>query len=443
MSEAAEPTVAFLPGGDRFEDFYDKIGVSLEVFRDRHSGTWLFNCIDALGSEGIRTVLFFGSARIREPLRFNHVPSGTTVRILPVPNIHQKTRGWRDRFLPRSKTLLSIASYLSLPLRLLAAELRAEHCQLIICQEYEHPRFDMCVLLGRMLRLPVFGMHQGANEPTSRVEFPFRKAALRGSAGLIIGAQREIDRVRTRYRVPEAKIGRIPNVVDVKSWMPKDRAESRVKLNIGPGARVVVWHGRVQIPRKGLDVLLDAWGLVCGERPKADLLLLLVGWGRDADEMRHRIKQFTNITWIDRYVHDRDLLMCCLSAADVYALPSRHEGFPVAAIEAMACGLPVVASDADGVIDVLEGEELSGGVIVPRSDAAALAAALLRVMDDPVWARELGARARERAVEHFSVEVVGKQLRRFIVARGAFGQVQDSRIRHFHRSHRRPEGGHR
>jgi glycosyltransferase involved in cell wall biosynthesis len=419
LKELTEPTVALLPWGDRFEDFYDKIGVSVETFRDQQSGTWLFNCVNALRSEGIRTVLIFGSARVASPVRFTHYQSGARVCILPVPAVHRKVRNGRVRFFPRSRVLKSVASYLSLPMRLLVKELRREQCRLIICQEYEHSRFDICVLLGRILRLPVFGMHQGANEPISAFEIPFRRAALRGCSGLIIGAQREIDRVRSRYKVAVTKIGRIPNAIDIDNWTPKPRDEARAKLNVRAEAKIVAWHGRVQIPKKGLDVLLDAWTLVCRERPSTDLLLLLIGWGRDADEMRHRVEPFSNIIWIDRYVHDEEHLMWYLSAADIYALPSRNEGFPMAPIEAMSCGLPVVASDAPGVIDILEGQELAGGIVVPRDDPAGLAEALLRLIDDPAWTRELGARARRRVEGQYSIELVGKQLREFIGARGA------------------------
>jgi glycosyltransferase involved in cell wall biosynthesis len=423
MKELPEPTVALLPWGDRFEDFYDKIGVSLDMFRDQQSGTWLFNCVNALRSEGVRTVLIFGSARISNPVRFTHNQSGATVCILPVPAIHRKVRNGRARFFPRSKVLMSLTSYLSLPVRLLAKELRREQCRLIICQEYEHPRFDICVMLGRILRLPVFGMYQGANEPTIAFETPFRRMALRGCSGLIIGAQREINRVRSHYKVAMTKIGRIPNAIDLDNWTPKPRREARARVGLRADAKVVSWHGRVQIPTKGLDVLLDAWTLVCRERPTTDLLLLLIGWGRDADELRHRIEPFSNVIWIDRYVNDEELLMWYLSAADIYAKPSRNEGFPMTPIEAMACGLPVVASDAHGVIDILEGQELAGGIVVPRNDPAALAVALLRLIDDPAWSHELGARARRRVESRFSTELVGRMLRDFIGARGVFDET--------------------
>src|SRR5439155_2764176 len=129
-----------------------------------------------------------------------------------------------------------------------------------------------------------------------------------------------------------------------------------------------------------------------------DLRLLLVGTGKDADKLRERIAsmELRGIFWMNEFVHDRNAIRRYLSAGDVYAFPSRHEGFPVSLIEAMACGLPVVAADAQGVPDILEGGEASGGLLVPRNDTAALALVLGLVSDDEVWSRELGKCARCR-----------------------------------------------
>ena len=176
--------------------------------------------------------------------------------------------------------------------------------------------------------------------------------------------------------------------MDVSRWQPVDRREARRELEIDLDAKVVIWHGHAQMRRKGLDVLLDAWELVRKERQ--DPLLLLVGTGRNTRELRRRADQDPSIRWIDRYVLDREELWRYLSAADVYTLPSRHEGFAVAPIEAMACGLPVVAADASGVPDLLGSENEGGGVIVPREAPAALASALLRRARRP----RMGSRAR-------------------------------------------------
>jgi glycosyltransferase involved in cell wall biosynthesis len=414
-------TVALLPATDRFEDFYDTLGISLEQFRDRVSGGWLFNYVDALRRAEIRTVVVFASARISKPLRFDHGPSGATVCVVPSPALHQKLQGVRDRFLPGSRVMRSVLSYVSIPPRLLARELRRERCQAILCQEYEHARFDVCSLLGRLLRLPVFATFQGATARASRLEHAIRPLALRSCAGLIVGAGRELARVQRRYTLPSAKLAHIPNPIEVRA-QPLDRGRARVRLGIDPDARVVVWHGRVQVELKGLDTLLESWELVCRARPGIPLLLLLVGGGNDAARLRRLLQApgRDNVRWIDRFVVDRDELWQYLAAADVSVLPSRREGFAVAALEAMACELPIVAAEVNGMAEILEGGEESGGIIVSPGDAGALAGALRHLLDDERLRRELGARARRQVEQRFSLEVVGGQLRQFMTDRGAF-----------------------
>lgn len=415
-----QPSVAFLPGADRFEDFHDKIGLSLEDFRDGLTGTWLFNYVEAFQAAGVRPVLYFVSARVPGLLRFTHKPTGAPVRVLPAPWLHRKLQGARDRFRIRAPFSSSVLSYVATPWWDLASELRRDGCGAIFCQEYEHPRFDEAVALGRALRIPVFATYQGANAPRSALELPFRIAAVRRAAGLTIGSRSEIDRVRTAYGVPAEQTACVPNALDVDRWRPGDRHAARAALNLPQDACTIVWHGRVEIDAKGLDVLFDAWQRLCAERPRMTLLLLLVGSGRDNDRVRRRIASLPpeTIRWESRYVLDRDLLWQHLSAADIATLSSRREGFPVTVIEAMACGLPVVATHVSGVAEALGAEP--AGVIVPPENAGALADALRRLVDDEVLRRELGERARRRAEQEFSLQTVGSRLRAFMEERGAF-----------------------
>lgn len=414
-----EPTIALMPCGNPFEDFFDTIGVSFETLRTELTGGWMFNYIDALRLAGVRTVLFFISARVSAPLRFTHAHTGAKVCVLPATNIHRAFRYiTRWALIPKRPEIKSLDSYLLMPLGLLAHELRREGCDAILFQDYENPSFDACVLLGQLMRMPVFATFQGGNAQRSRLERPLRPLALRACAGLIIATQTESQRVRACYGVPPAKLARIFNPMDVTTWRAIDRDEVRSALGIPIDARVVVCHGRIDIAQKGLDILLDAWDRICCERPGKDLRLLLVGTGSDANELRQRIEamQLRGVLWVDEYVRDRTAIRRYLSAADVYTLPSRHEGFPVAPIEAMGCGLPVVAADAPGVSDILEDGEASGGLVVPREDATALALALGRVLDDEAWGRELGKRARCRAEEYFSLEAIGRQMRDFLLS---------------------------
>ena len=129
-------TVALLPSGDRFEDFHDKIGVSLDAFRAQLAGGWLFNNIKALRSAGVRTILIYMSARVHETVRFTHVDTGAPVWVLPSPRLHQKVRYAQRRFFPNSGTMAAAASYLATPPRGVARVLRRERCDAILCQEY-------------------------------------------------------------------------------------------------------------------------------------------------------------------------------------------------------------------------------------------------------------------------------------------------------------------
>jgi glycosyltransferase involved in cell wall biosynthesis len=439
LSKSSQPTIALLHCYDLIDDFLDSINISFETFCKEFVGSWMFGYINALKQVGVRTVLFCISARVDRPSRFTHVPTGAMICVLPPYRTYHAYRAVRRNSLnlygtneaqsfkdiqddskirrslltPIKDLAKSLGTYLSTPLGLLVRELRRENCQAILCQEYEYARFDSCVLLGKLMRLPVFATFQGGDRTGSFLEAIPRQLAFRACTGAIVATQTEIGRIQSHYGLPSHKIARIFNPVDITTWQASDRTEARFALGIPRNAKVVVWHGRVEIERKGLDILLDAWQQICNELPDQDLRLLLVGTGSDAERLRQCLEtmQLKGVQWLNQFVSDRNVIQQYLSAANVYTLPSRQEGFPVAPIEAMACSLPVVAADAPGVSDILEGGEISGGIIVPKEDATALAIALGCVLDDEAWGRELGKRARTRIENCFSPETVGKQLR--------------------------------
>ncbi|MBF2007218.1 MAG: glycosyltransferase family 4 protein [Chlorogloeopsis fritschii C42_A2020_084] len=438
-----EPAIALLHCMDLIDDFLDHINISFETYCNEFVGSWMFGYINALKLVGVRTVLFCISARFTEVSRFTHVPTGTTICVLPASKSYlgyrvvrhqalklygvsegktfkdiQDSNATRRSLLTTLKNLAqSVGTYLSTPLGLLTQEIRREGCEAILCQEYEYARFDACVLLGKLMNLPVFATFQGGDKTHSFLEYPLRQMAFRGCTGVIVSTQKEIERVRDRYQVPPAKIARIFDPMDTETWYPIDHTQARSALGIPLDAQIVVCHGRIDFHRKGLDILVAAWETICRDRPDRDLRLLLLGTGPDADKLRQCIANMNlqGVIWRNEFVNDRSILRLYLSAADVYTLASRQEGFPIAPLEAMACGLPVVAADAPGVPDILQGGEISGGLVVPREDALALSQALGRVLDDEAWGRELGKRARRRIEEYFSPQVIGKQLRDFML----------------------------
>jgi glycosyltransferase involved in cell wall biosynthesis len=432
LSAPSGPTVALLNWCHLIEDFLDNLGISFEVFQNEFRGSWLFGYIDALKAVGVRTILICVSARITDPWRFVHRPTGAHVCVLPALGIYQRLRGLvpnpygssvEEAFgnvgplrRPFYAIVKDLAAYLATPLGKLTNELRREGCSALICQDYEHPRFDACVLFGKLIRLPVFATFQGGDTRYTSLEGLMRPLSLRSCRGLIIATATEMHRVQSRYGVPTRKIARISNPIDASFWKRVDRDSARAELKIPPSSCVVAWHGRVLLERKGLDLLVDAWSRICKSRSVEDLRLLLIGTGKDAPELQKLIEArgLQSVIWIREFVNNRHNLRRYLSAADVYVFPSRHEGYPVALMEAMACSLPVVAAAAPGVADIVEDGEASGGLIVARNDAGALAMALDYLLDDESTRLGFGSRARHRAEASFSLESVGEKLRSFL-----------------------------
>lgn len=425
-------TVAIVDWTHLVEDFLGNLGLSFEDYCREVTGGWMFGYVEALASAGCRADILCVSARATAVTRHTHEPTGATIVVLPATPLYRKLRrSVQNPYAPTLEgavgaaggprkawlaALREIAAYASTPLGPLAREIRRYDA--VICQEYENPRFDACVLLGLATGQPVFATFQGGNRRLSRLDGIVRPLTLRASAGLIVGTRSEHERLTARYGLGNQRIARIFNPLNTAPWFgtnAKDvREVVRASLGIPVDASLVAWHGRIDFHRKGLDVLIAAMRELSHRGD--GVRLLIIGTGRDAPELRRMLSAnpIEGLVWIDRYVMDKRELARLLSAADVYAFPSRHEGFPVAPIEAMACGIPVVAADADGVADIFAGGESSGGVVVPKNDAGAFACALARLLDNEPLRRELGRRARERVAGHFSLEAVGTTLRQFL-----------------------------
>jgi starch synthase len=432
MKNNFKPTIAILPWGNVFEDYLKQVGHTLETFSQEGVGGWLLGYIEALKLAGVQTTLFRISENAEGTKRIILNKTLTNTIIVPVPKIYSlisrkmsNPYGWtvKDTFgdfrgfrYHLYAILRDLAPYFANPLRILAREIRREGCSLILCQEYEYARFDMCVLLGWLLRIPVFATFQGGNFQISRLERPIRPFTINACSGLIVPTKDEENRLIRTYKLPSAKIARIFNPIDIRAWYEGDKIAARTKLGIPIGAKVVAWHGRIDIRNKGLDILLQAWEKICSHHGKMEPRLLIIGKGNDSNLLRELIKNMNlkGVIWTNEFITSRDKVRTYLNAADLYVFPSRHEGFPAALLEAMACGLPVIAADITGVSDILEGGESAGGIIAAKDDVSSFVNQISRLLTDEPLRVELGKRARRRIESSFSLEAIGKQLRNFI-----------------------------
>ena len=174
------------------------------------------------------------------------------------------------------------------------------------------------------------------------------------------------------------------------------RLRARAALGIPEHAQVVLNVGRQEY-QKGQEYLVAAFDGLASSHPRA--VLLIAGRpGHATPLLKARCAQSEHRDRI-HLLGQRDDVPELLAAADVFAFPSRYEGFGGALVEAMALGVPAVVSDISALREVVEG---TAATLVPAGDPEALAAGLARILDDPVLAAELGTRARSMFVDHLT-----------------------------------------
>jgi glycosyltransferase involved in cell wall biosynthesis len=174
------------------------------------------------------------------------------------------------------------------------------------------------------------------------------------------------------------------------------REEARRLLGLAPDQPVVMTVGRL-IVMKGQRFLVDSVPQLL-ER-FGDLAVLLVGEGHLRGELSKHAAELGVSSAVRLLGHRADARML-LDAADVFVLPSLHEGMPLAAMEAMDASLPVVGTDVIGTAEVVADGET--GLLVPPRDPGALATALGALLSDPDLRARYGAAARRRYLQHFT-----------------------------------------
>jgi len=206
-----------------------------------------------------------------------------------------------------------------------------------------------------------------------------------------------------RHRTPTEKVCTVPPGVDTDLFRPLDQATCRAAIGLDTGAKVVLFVGRVD-PIKGIDTLLEAAPLVASNRSHVPPTYLFVGGDLDATgtpvgPLAEVARRVDGLGLTDRFrlvgSQPQNELPCYYGAADVVAVPSRYESFGLVAVEAMACGVPVVASRVGGMSFTVE-EDVSG-FLVPMGSAPDLAAALSRVLSDEPLRRRMAHDARVAA----------------------------------------------
>ena len=225
------------------------------------------------------------------------------------------------------------------------------------------------------------------------------------------------------YGADPARVAVVPPGVDLTLFQPTDRDDARMQIGYGPG-RIVLFVGRLE-RLKGVDVAIRALALL-RDRQHDDVRLLILGEDSHdgSDSEKERLKAFASRVG----VHDRvDFLGSVAhhelpffySAADVCVMPSYSESFGLVALEAQACGRPVVGADVAGLRSVVR-DEVSG-YLLDGHDPAAYAERIGRLLDNPDLAQQMGRRGRLLA-QRFSWTRTADSLQKLF--EGVMEQVQ-------------------
>jgi len=194
------------------------------------------------------------------------------------------------------------------------------------------------------------------------------------------------------------------NPEEFRNLPPKEQLQS-----LYPGVRgkkVILFLGRIH-PKKGLDILARAFGKITAGRD--DIRLLIIG--PDTDGYQHKIEKILKREGVSDKVIFTGMLtgygkLAALGGADLFVLPSYSEGFSMAILEAMICGIPVVITHQCHFPEV--GEVKAGEIIQP--DVSKLTKALIKLLDNPQLCRELGENGRRLVLKKLTLNRIAAQM---------------------------------
>ncbi len=256
--------------------------------------------------------------------------------------------------------------------------------------------------VGHELGVPVVGTAHRADVldiPAQGAKSRMRVAEAIQTLDAVVTVSRAIGDATDAIARPRRPITVVPNGADAAVFMPRDAAEARARIGLPPEGPVISYVGKL-VPRKGVDTLIEAMGILAARASGAPRLVM-AGIGGLREPLEQRAAELgvaDRITWLGKVLHDE--VGWVMSAGDVFVLPSLSEGLPTVVCEAMACGLPVVATAVDGTPEIVD--DGVTGLLVQPHDAGGLATALATVLDDPALRERMGAEALRRSEAEYT-----------------------------------------
>jgi len=228
---------------------------------------------------------------------------------------------------------------------------------------------------------------------------------LRGAAAIQSLTKKETEDIKN-FGV-SAPIVKIPNGIDIKEFQELPAHEDFEREHVGlRDKQVILFLSRIHV-KKGLDILAKAFGHIARKR---DDVRLVIG-GPDNDNYQRQVEDMLKKENVLQKTVFTGMLtgvqkLSALARADIFVLPSYSEGFSMAVLEAMACGLPVIVTDQCNFPEIIPAD---AGIVI-RSDARQLAKALESLLNDSCLRDRIGKNAKKLISEKFTLEAIANQM---------------------------------
>jgi glycosyltransferase involved in cell wall biosynthesis len=411
VDERRRTSIAFFEYHDVFEDFYPHYGIDQARFISSSIETGNSAFLKLIQREigDVDWYVFslkpqFGEAR--------HESVGCTVKFLRSSWLHRIL--WKLFYTPKSAwrwrraypSYALAASYVSLLSFSFARTLLQNRPEYLLVQDYATGRFDVLLLIARLLRIRLIARHSGSR-PEMYSGTMIKRWTLRRADHIIVSSRRELEMLSQRYGVARERMSVILTPIDTDLFFPAERATACSAEKLDPSRRYVLYVGRFEDRVKRISSIIRVFSAMAGRYPNVDLLL--AGAGDDEIKLRQLAEESAPMRiFFLGWVSDCARKARLYSLAECVVLPSRSEGFPTVVGEALACGTPVIATDVGGISElVVDGQ--TGWLCPPEDDAALLRTlqAVLEAQRDPA----LRLMTRKMAEERVSLHAVALNLR--------------------------------
>ncbi len=234
-------------------------------------------------------------------------------------------------------------------------------------------------------------------------------ALLREADQIIAATPAELAQLQWLYRADISRVAVVPPGVDLNLFYPRPATQAKRKLGLDPAVQMLLFVGRIE-PLKGIETLFQAVARLrdAGVCECSQMCVAIIGGDAESDRASQnaemeRLKRLRADLGLNELVtflgaQDQDSLPDYYAAAQAVIMPSHYESFGMVALEAMACGTPVIASEVGGLAYLVRDGET--GFHVPDSDPQQLADRICEIITDPLLRHELGEQAARHAQEY-------------------------------------------